>query len=74
MMTDDNRTYRGDHLVMYINIESQWCTHETNRIFYVNYISNEKRSYKTLMRTANRPEKLVRSLSRKAEFKLLAST
>ena len=31
-----NKTYGGDHFVMYKNIKSVFCIPQTNRILYVN--------------------------------------
>jgi len=36
-------TYHGEHLVVYINIESLCCTPEANIILYVNYTSIKKK-------------------------------
>ena len=36
---DINRTYCGDHFVVYTNIKSLCCTPATNIMLYVNYIS-----------------------------------
>lgn len=42
MVTDGDSTYRGDHFVMYANVESLCYTPETNIISNVNYISTTK--------------------------------
>ena len=38
-----NQTYFGDHFAISTNIESLYCTHETNTMSHVNYMSIEKR-------------------------------
>ena len=38
-MMDGNKTYCGDHFIMYMNIESLYYTPENNIMLYVNYIS-----------------------------------
>ena len=39
MGTDGYQTYRGDHFIMYANVESLCSTPETNIISYVNHTS-----------------------------------
>ena len=38
MVTDSNCIYHENHVVMYINITSLFCTFETNRILHANYM------------------------------------
>ena len=42
MVANGNWTYCGDHFAMYTNIESLYCTPETNIMLYVNYTSTKK--------------------------------
>lgn len=39
---EGNYTYRGDHLLMHIIIESPCCTSETNLILCINYVPIKK--------------------------------
>lgn len=45
-MTDGNYMHRSEHLVMYMNVESQCCTPETNILLYANYTSMKNNSNK----------------------------
>lgn len=44
MVRDGNYTF-GEHIVMYIIVESLCCTHEISRMLYVNYISIKKKRW-----------------------------
>ena len=41
LLTDGNQTYSGDHFVMNKNMESLYCTPETNIMLKVNYTSGK---------------------------------
>lgn len=43
---DDNWSYWSNHFITYENIDSLWCTTETNIILYTNYSSIKK--YKSI--------------------------
>lgn len=45
MVTGGNDTYYGEHVVMYITVESQCCSPGTN-ILHVNYIQLKKKDQK----------------------------
>lgn len=47
MVTGGNDTYYGEHVVMYITVESQCCSPGTN-ILHVNYIQLKKKIKKFL--------------------------
>ena len=42
MVTDGNQTCRGDHFVLYRNMESLCCAPGTNIVLQVNYTSTNK--------------------------------
>lgn len=50
MVADGNSTC-GDGFEMYINIESLWCTPETNIILYANYNSIKIKCFKRVALT-----------------------
>ena len=39
MVIDVDQTHRGDHFVVYTNIQSLFCTPESYILLYANYIS-----------------------------------
>lgn len=45
MVSDGRLIYHGNHFVMYINVESQCCTPESNTILYINYISKKAEKF-----------------------------
>lgn len=47
MVTDGDYTYRGEHFVMYIVVESLCCASEANIILYINYFNKKTGTRKT---------------------------